>query len=120
MSFFNRTFGSLEPKYLIRAYVLSAGFMALMVWMLFYLTEPSPDKNPLPILVFFGAGALLFPFSKLVWDEIKRVMMGGNVFFLNAFVLLFAKLIINYLLWSFSLFIAPIGLAYLWFRNRHH
>lgn len=119
MSFLNRTFGALDPKYLIRAYVLSAAFMALMVWMLTYSTPPSADKNPLPMLIYFSIGALVFPFSKLVWDEMKRVMMGGNVFYLNAILLLFCKLIINYLLWSFALFIAPIGMAYLWLRSRH-
>jgi len=28
------------------------------------------------------------------------------------------KLIVNYALWCFSIFIAPLGIAYLWLRSR--
>ena len=45
-------------------------------------------------------------------------LVGDTVVFMNAIVLLVGKLVVNLLLWSLGLFIAPIGMAYLWFRTR--
>jgi len=117
--FLKRIFGALQPTYLIRAYVISAVFMAMMVWLVLYPAKGEPlTIDRIAPLVIFGTGALLFPFSKLVWDEIKRVMMGGNVFFLPIIFVLLLKLLVNYMLWGFSIFIAPLGIAYLWLRSR--
>ena len=118
MNFIKRIFGAVQPRYLIRAYVLSAAFMALMVWMM-ATDGAQPLHDRATTLAVFGVGALLFPFSKLVWDEIKRVMMGETVFFMNAIILMFLKLVVNLFLWSFSIFIAPLGILYLWFRSRN-
>ena len=119
MNFIKRIFGSVQPRYLIRAYVLSAAFMALMVWMVLSLDSAKPMHDRAVTLAVFGVGALLFPFSKLVWDEIKRVMMGETVFFMNAVILMFLKVLVNFFLWGFSIFIAPVGILYLWFRSRN-
>ncbi len=118
MNFIKRIFGAVQPRYLIRAYVLSAAFMALMVWMMFSTGGAQPLHDRAATLAVFGVGSLLFPFSKLVWDEIKRVMMDETVFFMNAIILMVLKLIVNLFLWGFSIFIAPVGILYLWFRSR--
>ena len=119
MNFIKRIFGSVQPGYLIRAYVLSAAFMAFMTWMMLSLDGAKPMHDRAATLAVFGVGALLFPFSKLVWDEIKRVMMGETVFFMNAIVLMVLKVLVNFFLWGFSIFIAPVGILYLWFRSRN-
>ena len=119
MNFIKRIFGSVQPRYLIRAYVLSAAFMAFMTWMMLSLDGAKPMHDRAATLAVFGVGALLFPFSKLVWDEIKRVMMGETVFFMNAIILMVLKVLVNFFLWSFSIFIAPLGIAYLWLRSRN-
>lgn len=119
--FLKRIFGALQPAYLIRAYVISAAFMALMLWFVIYMAKGAPlTVDQIVPLVIFGIGALLFPFSKLVWDEIKRVMMGGNVFYLPIIFVLPLKLVVNYVLWGCSIFIAPVGIAYLWLRSRQN
>ncbi|SPU46612.1 hypothetical protein [Brevundimonas diminuta] len=119
MNFIKRIFGSVQPRYLIRAYVLSAAFMAFMTWMMLSLGGAKPLHDRAATLAVFGVGALLFPFSKLVWDEIKRVMMGETVFFMNTIILMFLKVLVNFFLWGFSIFIAPLGILYLWFRSRN-
>ncbi|WP_312815948.1 hypothetical protein [Brevundimonas sp.] len=40
------------------------------------------------------------------------------MFFLPVIILMPLKLIVNYALWCFSIFIAPLGIAYLWLRSR--
>ncbi|WP_259468424.1 hypothetical protein [Salmonella enterica] len=42
---------------------------------------------------------------------------SGNVFFINAIVMLMAKVITMCLCWIFSIFIAPVGLAYLYYYH---
>lgn len=117
--FLKRIFGALEPTYLIRAYVISAVFMAMIAWFVIYMAKGEPlTFDRIATLMVFGIGALLFPFSKLVWDEIKRVMMGSNIFILPVIILMPLKLLVNYALWCFSIFIAPLGIAYLWLRSR--
>lgn len=43
--------------------------------------------------------------------------MGQNVFFINAIIMLVAKFITMVLCWLFAIFIAPIGLAYLYYYH---
>nr|WP_312122275.1 hypothetical protein [Brevundimonas diminuta] len=47
------------------------------------------------------------------------MMMGETVFFMNAIVLMVLKVLVNFFLWGFSIFIAPLGILYLWFRSRN-
>ncbi|MEG2314068.1 MAG: hypothetical protein RSB83_12035, partial [Brevundimonas sp.] len=64
--FLKRIFGALQPTYLIRAYVISAAFMAFMVWFVSYMAKGQPlTGDKIATLLVFGIGALLFPFSKL-------------------------------------------------------
>ena len=43
--------------------------------------------------------------------------MGGNVFFVNAILMLMVKGFTMAMCWSFAIFIAPVGLAYLYWHN---
>jgi len=60
----------------------------------------------------------LFPFAKLVWDELKALALG-DAFLISPIVFLYpAKFLINITLWGFALFIAPFGVGYLWFKTK--
>jgi len=43
--------------------------------------------------------------------------MGENVFYINAILMLFVKATTIILCWVFSIFIAPVGLAYLYYYH---
>jgi len=43
---------------------------------------------------------------------------GDTFFIANAFVVVFAKFVVNIFLWSFAILIVLIGIGYLWFRTR--
>ena len=60
---------------------------------------------------------LLYPYSRFVYEGIVRFIMGDNVFYVNAFLMLFVKYITMGLCFSFAIVIAPIGLAYLYFYH---
>jgi len=44
-------------------------------------------------------------------------IMGRNVFFVNAILMLFVKLMTMLLCWALAIFIAPVGLAYLYYHH---
>lgn len=111
-----RVFGSVRREYLLRAYVIGLMFYGFFIFMDYQAGWPDGFfwKRALPGFICL----VLFPFSKLVYDELKRFLLGDNVFFLNAIFMLFAKLVINSVLFICAWFIAPIGMAYLWYRSR--
>lgn len=56
---------------------------------------------------------VLYPFSKLVWDSIFRISIPLPI------VIYFGwKLLKNFVLYSFAIFIAPFGLLYLYQRSK--
>jgi len=116
MNFVKRIFGAVDRSYLVRAYLISAAFLAFFVWVVFNSSTPiySNSVDPLWLVVCF----FLFPFAKLAWDEAISLILGNNVLFLNAVFLYGAKLVINILLWGFAWIVAPMGIIYLILRTR--
>lgn len=116
---FSRIFGWFDTAYLIRAYVFSGAILAFTFWLYaFQLDYPRSGPQQASLIGLFTACAVLFPFSKLVWDEIKSVLLRGNVLLVNIVVAVPAKLLVNAMLWYLAIFIAPFGIAYVWFRTR--
>jgi hypothetical protein len=117
MNFVKRIFRTMDTAYLIRAYLIAAVFLGIII--VFAFNAASPDKPmPASVLVYTVICALLFPFAKLVWDEIAGLVFGKNVIFMNAILLLVLKVFVNMMLFCFAIFIAPLGILYLWFRSR--
>ena len=126
MNFAKRLFGKIHTRYLIRAYVISAALLAYTLWYFSNQTGPLGYQKAL----MFGyaiLSAILFPFAKLVWDEIKslitndtalRIAPLNEVGFMLSLTRLSGKLIVNVLLWFFAIGIAPLGILYLCLRNR--
>jgi hypothetical protein len=92
---------------------------------MFLTTNYDPDlaaphgPPALPFLVGFClVNTLLFPFAKLVWNNVRDFILGDTVLISSAMFLFMGKFFINGTLWSLAIFIAPIGIGYLWFRNR--
>lgn len=116
--FFSRTIGALQPAYVIRAYVIGFVLLGLVAWVRFHAPDNHGETDRYLSLAYLFTCSLLFPFAKLVWDELRDLALGGNVFFINGLIALILKVFINGLLWAFAVFIAPIGFLYLWFRTR--
>ncbi|WP_138983494.1 hypothetical protein [Agrobacterium tumefaciens] len=115
MNFLRRIFGGVQPSYLIRSYLMGVVVFALMMSM---LSVEAQTGSPVALVIFSLASTLLFPFAKLVWDELRNLALGNNILFMNAIVLFMLKLLVNLLLWACAIVIAPIGILYLWFRTR--
>lgn len=98
MKFLQRIFSGVRPIYLIRSYLISLFFFGLMLSTV--LNAETKTSTPIGTIVFSTSSAVLFPFAKLVWDELRDLAFGNNIIFMNAVFLLILKLFVNVLLWG--------------------
>ncbi len=72
---------------------------------------------PVGVLFYIIINTLLYPYSRFVYESIVGFIMGENIFFVNAIFMIFLKFITMTICWVFALFVAPIGLAYLYYYH---
>lgn len=61
-----------------------------------------------------ATNALLYPYSRFVYEGVIDYILGTNVFYVNSWLLLAWKLLMMVLCWALAIFIAPVGLACLY------
>jgi hypothetical protein len=106
---FQKTLGGLNSSYYFRQLFFGVIFSILMI---------SMSSNGRPLLWIWSiVCALLYPYSRFVYESIVSFLMGDNVFFVSAIPMLVVKLLTISICWSFSIVIAPIGLVYLYFHH---
>lgn len=110
-----KTFGGLSREYYLRHFLFGLIFPILIIWA--SVSGPPPHELTVATIGFCVVNTILYPYSRFVYESIVGFVMGGNVFFVNAFMLLFAKLITMMLCWFLAVFIAPLGLGYLYYRH---
>ena len=114
MDFIRKTFGGLSTAYYIRQFIFGLPILALVVWPMFAKGGASIN---VPLLVWGVIFQFLYPYSRFVYESVVGYLMGNNVFFVNAFLMLITKLFTMLLCWFLSIFIAPVGLLYLYFYH---
>jgi len=111
-----KTFGGLSKPYYFRHFAFGLVFVALFVFM----SLKSPNGIPINGAILFAVNAFLYPYSRFVYESVVGFIVGNNVIVLPAFVMLFVKLMTMLLCFMFAIFIAPIGLAYLYYHHTKH
>ncbi|MEG5264165.1 hypothetical protein TRP66_07665 [Pseudomonas sp. JDS28PS106] len=112
--FIRKTFGGLSRQYYLRQLFFGALFFALIAW----TALQSKQGINVGIIVFALISTLLYPYSRFVYESIINFIIGNNVFFGNAIMMMTVKLMTMALCWSMAIFIAPVGLVYLYFYHR--
>lgn len=121
MNFGKEMFASVNRRYLIRAYLIS---FTLLVWAIWYFSSQAglSSYQKGAMYGYSVLSAVLFPFAKLVWDELKETVLGNNQIVHFGWwaigVNYMLKAIVNILLWYFAILIAPFGILYLHIQNR--
>ena len=118
MSFLSKTLGGLSKAYYTRQFLFGLIFFIFIVAISYngynYTGNTSIlVKNVILELICL----LLYPYSRFVYESIIEYILGDNVFFVNAPLMLVTKLITMAICFIFSIFIAPIGLIYLYFYH---
>nr|WP_315401304.1 hypothetical protein [uncultured Duganella sp.] len=110
-----KTFGGLSTAYYVRQFIFGLIFPIFI-----YLVMSSGDgKHALhmPMLLVFAVNTLLYPYSRFVYESVMNFILGENVFFGSAILMLSFKIVMMTFCWVLAIFIAPLGLGYLYFYH---
>ncbi len=110
----SKTFGGLSKQYYLRQLFFGVLIVAFVVALPFTQTNRA---IPIELIVISTINTLLYPYSRFVYESVIEFIIGKNVFFVNATTMLITKIITMCLCWCFAIFIAPIGLAYLYYHH---
>lgn len=108
----SKTFGGLSASYYIRQFVFG-----LTIPIFIYVMTQGKQPFHLPMLLMMVANALLYPYSRFVYESVISFIMGQNVFFVNVVLMLAVKVITMMFCWMLAIFIAPFGLVYLYYHH---
>jgi len=108
-----KTFGGLSAQYYVRNFLFGLIFPAFIVFMMSRGNNGMTGGMAALLLV----NTLLYPYARFVYESVVGFILGSNTFFVNAVLMLFVKAITMLLCWAFAIFIAPIGLAYLYYHH---
>lgn len=114
-SFLLKTFGGLTPSYYIRQLIFGSLF-AILILSVAANSQTGLMGKP-GLIVMAIVCTLLYPYSRFVYESVVGYVMGENVFFVNAVLMLMVKGFTMAMCWSFAIFIAPVGLVYLYWHN---
>ncbi|TCP97755.1 hypothetical protein EDC44_101138 [Cricetibacter osteomyelitidis] len=117
MSILAKTFGGLSKSYYVRQFLFGLLFYALILFFSREMWNSGNIQGSITTAIFGLISLLLYPYSRFVYESIVEYIMGNNVFMINAILMLIVKFIIMLICFYFSIFIAPIGLLYLYFYH---
>lgn len=106
-----KSFGGLSLQIYVRHFLFGLIFPALFL----FIWSQGNESMPMPMMIFMAVSSLLYPYSRFVYEGVVGYILGNNVFFVNAILMLFAKYITMAICWVCAIFIAPVGLLYLYF-----
>jgi len=120
-SIIEKTLGGLSMHYYMRQLFFGSMILALTYFIAIQKTPELNIQDHLPIASLFVLNTFLYPYSRFVYESIMGFIMGDTMY-ISSFITLLLKLITMYVCWQLSIFIAPVGLAYLYYlhskRNR--
>ncbi|WP_198087021.1 hypothetical protein [Variovorax sp. E3] len=108
-----KTLGGLSPAYYFRQFVFGLCFAVFILFM----ASRSPQAMPIGMVFFLVVNTLLYPYARFAYEGVVNFLLGENRFYVNAILLLFVKLLTMLLCWAFAIFIAPVGLIYLYVHH---
>ncbi|MGC6370514.1 hypothetical protein [Pseudomonas sp. K2I15] len=114
-AFLSKTFGGLTARYYIRQFLFGLMFSVAIIWSLAHSKTGLSGKWG--VVVFSVVCSLLYPYARFVYESVVGYVMGENVFYVPAIPMLLVKLFTMVMCWSMALFIAPVGLIYLYFHH---
>ena len=120
MSIISKTLGGLSKQYYIRQFLFGCIFAAVLIFTAISSYSSRPDASTLQMLTTILMAVFLtflYPYSRFVYESIVDYIVGENVFFVNAIMMILVKIITMVVCWSFSIFIAPVGMIYLYFYH---
>lgn len=112
-NFLTKTFGGLSRQYYIRQFLFS------LIFTIFLCATAYESRNTNFFIVLLASSilSLLYPYSRFVYESIVGYIMGDNNFLVDLRLMFIVKIMTMSFCYIFSIFIAPLGLAYLYFYH---
>ncbi|AKX45795.1 hypothetical protein AKN87_03205 [Thiopseudomonas alkaliphila] len=109
-----KTLGGLSREYYVRQFLFGLIFPVII-----FLPRGVENWSLalLPLALISIVNTFLYPYARFVYESVVSFIFGNNVFVMPAVILLFIKLMTMLLCWSLAIFIAPLGLAYLYYHH---
>jgi len=108
-----KTFGGLPTSYYLRQFVFGLAFPIFIYLM---TSQGGHPIHPL-VMVMMVLNTLLYPYSRFVYEGVIGFIVGENVFIVHPLLMLGTKLATMLFCWMCAVFVAPIGLAYLYYHH---
>lgn len=108
-----KTFGGLSAPYYLRHFIFGLAFPIFVFMMLSQSSRPIH----MPLVLMMVLNTMLYPYSRFVYESIVNFIVGENVFFVGAVLALVVKAMTMAFCWVGAIFVAPLGLAYLYFHH---
>lgn len=110
---FEKTFGGLSREYYFREFIFGLIFVVLFFYPYYAKGMTIP---PIGVILTAILSQILYPYSRFVYHSIADFIFGNNMFIVNAFLMLILKFLMM-ICWFFAIFVAPIGLLYLYYHH---
>ena len=108
-----KTLVGLSLPYYLRQFFFAFVIAALV----FFMSIQGGRSMPLGMAFFIVINTLLYPYSRFIYERVIGFVLGDNFFLVNAILMLIVKFITMLMCWCFAIFVAPIGLAYLYYHH---
>lgn len=105
-------------KGLTTAYYFRQLFFGGLLGVFFIYLSFQSESIQYERVLFYVLCTLLYPYSRFAYETILDFLLGNNVFIHNIVVFLIWKIITIVLCWALSIFIAPIGLLFIYFYQK--
>ncbi|MFX4231498.1 hypothetical protein ACOL3I_08420 [Aliarcobacter butzleri] len=103
---------------LTKAYYFRQLFFGILMGALLFYIDNISNSPKSGLLLFIIINTLLYPYARFAYESVIDFIMGNNVFFFNAILFLIWKIFTMILCWSFAIFIAPVGLLFIYLYQR--
>jgi hypothetical protein len=115
-----KTFGGLTKQYYLRQ--LFFGSLFFLGFILFFSSMPdtaNKSGNFAKYIVYFllAVNTFLYPYSRFVYESVAGFILGNNVVITGFGFMMIMKYLTMGFCWAAAVFIAPIGLIYLYFHH---
>lgn len=120
-SFLDVIFGSVKTSYLLKHYA----FAFVLVVAILYSTFSQGFNNVINnfgLLIIVIISFVLYPFAMYVYNSLVQTILGDKTYFKEGalhFLLRILWIIVRgCIIFALTIFIAPLGMLYLWIKNR--
>lgn len=105
-------FGGLNKPYYMRQLVFG-----IILGLVYAAGKWRTDSLDLVELLVAIISTLLYPYSRFVYESVVGFFLGRNVLVTSGLIMMLLKVWIMIACWFLAIFIAPVGLAYLYWHH---